>query len=467
MVSSEYKKITEYLSRMGRGDFSAFGDIYTMYEKRVYFLCCKITGKKRESEDLTRETFIYVYNNIGSISNPTVFDKWLYVAASNRCKIFLKRADPEKYSSYEDSDDVPSQNIEALLNADAETAAREVNTFKVTVDKMKATDRMIVSMPDKIRLAFMHCYFSGLSFEEIAQVEGVSVNAVKNRLLKARELLTEQIEILCAQGLNLDGLIPAMTYMLETMSSSVIVPREISLAVSAQSGVTCISGESEAIINDPFLTKPPVSSAQTSRYAQTPAPGASYQNQESAAEPHVDDTADDEDDDDDYEDVRRVHSPEKMSLTVKILIGIICVLVVAIGVIAVVIFAGHKKEDTTNPDSVVTTAAETTTKKKETAAKAKETTTVAETTTKAPETTTKAKETTTKAPETTTQVSIRVNENNNPGNDNNNNNNNNNGNNNNNNNNNNDSNNNDEPNVPAGNEPDNFPAADDNNNGAD
>ena len=100
MVSSEYKKITEYLSRMGRGDFSAFGDIYTMYEKRVYFLCCKITGKKRESEDLTRETFIYVYNNIGSISNPTVFDKWLYVAASNRCKIFLKRADPEKYSSY-------------------------------------------------------------------------------------------------------------------------------------------------------------------------------------------------------------------------------------------------------------------------------------------------------------------------------------------------------------------------------
>ena len=47
MVSSEYKKITEYLSRMGRGDFSAFGDIYTMYEKRVYFLCCKITGKKR------------------------------------------------------------------------------------------------------------------------------------------------------------------------------------------------------------------------------------------------------------------------------------------------------------------------------------------------------------------------------------------------------------------------------------
>ena len=460
MVSSEYKKVTEYLSRMGRGDFSAFGDIYTMYEKRVYFLCCKITGKKRESEDLTRETFIYVYNNIGSISNPTVFDKWLYVAASNRCKIFLKRADPEKYSSYEDSDEIPSQNIEALLNADAETAAREVNTFKVTVDKMKATDRMIVSMPDKIRLAFMHYYFSGLSFEEIAQVEGISVNAVKNRLLKARELLTGQVETLCSQGLNLDGLVPAMTYMLETMSSSVIVPREISLAVSAQSGVTCISGESEAVINDPFLNKPPVSSAQPSRYTQTPAPGASYQNQKRAAETLVDDTADDEDDDDDYEDVRRVHSPEKMSPTVKILIGIICVLVVAIGVIAVVIFAGHKKEDTTNPDSVVTTAAETTTKKKETTTKEKETTTVAETTTKAPETTTKAPETTTKAPETTTQVSIRVNENN-PGNENNNNNDNNN-----NDNNNNDVNNNDEPNVPADNEPGNLPAADDNINGA-
>lgn len=407
MVSSEYKKVTEYLSRMGRGDLTAFGDIYTMYEKRVYFLCCKITGKKRESEDLTRETFIYVYNNIGSISNPTVFDKWLYVAASNRCKIFLKRADPEKYSSYEDSDEIPSQNIEALLNLDAETAAKEVNSFRVTVDKMKATDRMIVAMPDKVRLAFMHYYFSGLSFEEIAQVEGITVNAVKNRLLEARARLSEQAEALSAQGLNLEGLVPAMTYMLETMSSSVIVPREISLAVSAQSGITCISGESEAVINDPFISRNPANSpAAPSPYQQNVNFNNVNNNPPSPAEDE-DDGYDDGDDD----ELQSVHRPEKMSPTVKILIGIICVLVVAIGVIAVVIFTGHKKEDTTKPDSAVTTAAETTTKKKETTTKEKETTTVAETTTKAPETTTKAPETTTKAPETTTQVSIRVTEN--------------------------------------------------------
>ena len=233
------------------------------------------------------------------------------------------------------------------------------------------------------------------------------MNAVKNRLLEARARLSEQAEALSAQGLNLEGLVPAMTYMLETMSSSVIVPREISLAVSAQSGITCISGESEAVINDPFISRNP---------ANNPAAQSPYQQNVNFNNVNNNPPAPAEDEDDGYDDgdddeLQSVHRPEKMSPTVKILIGIICVLVVAIGVIAVVIFTGHKKEDTTKPDSAVTTAAETTTKKKETTTKEKETTTVAETTTKAPETTTKAPETTTKAPETTTQVSIRVTEN--------------------------------------------------------
>jgi len=391
MVSSEYKKITEYITRLGRGDKTAFADIYTMYERRVYFLCCKLTGRKLEAEDLTRETFIYVYNNINSISNPAVFDKWLYVAASNRCKIFLKRADAEKYASYEDSDAEGSVSIEDMMNADAETAARNAGTFKITVDKMKAADRIIGAMPDKLRIAYMHCYFSGLSLDEIAQVEGISLNAVKNRLIAARDHIQAQVDLLAQNGIDMSFFVCAAAYMFETMSSSVRVPGSIAASVSAQLGINCVAGEPRTYETGAGI---PFTAQRTQ--PDYPAP------------PQPDETEDgeddiDEDDEEDDEDVQSVHRPEKMSPTVKILIGIICVLVVAIGVIAVVIFAGGKKDDNGTTNDAPTTAA--TTERK------KETTTIAETTT-VPETTTQP-ETTTKSETTTQPVAIVVTENNN------------------------------------------------------
>lgn len=384
MVSSEYKKITEYISRLARGDKSAFGNIYTMYERRVYFLCCKLTGKKLEAEDLTRETFIYVYNNISSISNPAVFDKWLYVAASNRCKIFLKRLDTEKYSAYEDSDAEPAVNIDGILNADAETAANNAGTFKITVDKMKAADRIIGAMPDKLRIAYMHYYFSGLSFDEIAQVEGISLNAVKNRLIAARNHVRAQVDMLAQNGISMDFFVCAAAYMFETMSSSVRVPGRIAASVSAQLGVNCTPGES-AVYDAGQGAGVPISQSRNEpqQYPQS-------------VQPEVIEDEEDNDEDDDEDDIQSVHRPEKMSTTVKILIGIICVLVVAIGVIAVVIFAGGKKDDGGSTADRNTPIAQQT---KETTTERKETTTKAETTTE--------KETTTQ-PETTTQTAIIV-----------------------------------------------------------
>lgn len=384
MVSSEYKKITEYISRLARGDKSAFGDIYTMYERRVYFLCCKLTGKKLEAEDLTRETFIYVYNNISSISNPAVFDKWLYVAASNRCKIFLKRLDTEKYSSYEDSDTEPAVNIDGILNADAETAANSAGTFKITVDKMKAADRIIGAMPDKLRIAYMHYYFSGLSFDEIAQVEGISLNAVKNRLIAARDHVRAQVDALAQNGIAMDFFVCAAAYMFETMSASVRVPGRIAASVSAQLGVNCTPVDS-AVYESANGAGVPISQSRNEP-----------QQYQQSAQPAVIEDDEEDDDDDDDDEVQSVHRPEKMSTTVKILIGIICVLVVAIGVIAVVIFAGGKKDDggsTADNNAPVAVQKETTTEKRET-------TTKAETTTE--------KETTTAQPETTTQTAINV-----------------------------------------------------------
>ena len=57
MTSSDYRKLSALLSAMKDGAREAFADVYAMYEKKVYFLCCKILKSKGDAKKLTIDIF--------------------------------------------------------------------------------------------------------------------------------------------------------------------------------------------------------------------------------------------------------------------------------------------------------------------------------------------------------------------------------------------------------------------------
>ena len=61
MTSSDYRKLSALLSAMKDGAREAFADVYSMYEKKVYFLCCKILKSKSDAKKLTIDVFNYAY----------------------------------------------------------------------------------------------------------------------------------------------------------------------------------------------------------------------------------------------------------------------------------------------------------------------------------------------------------------------------------------------------------------------
>src|ERR1044072_4648435 len=59
-------------------DQQAFDELYQKYHERVYSICLRMTQNAFESEDLTQDVFIRLFQTIGSFRGESAFTTWLY-----------------------------------------------------------------------------------------------------------------------------------------------------------------------------------------------------------------------------------------------------------------------------------------------------------------------------------------------------------------------------------------------------
>ena len=120
MTSSDYRKLSVLLANMKNGSRESFASVYAMYEKKVYFLFCKLLGSKALASDMTVELFDYVYLKFSSIDDPIDFEKWLYSVVFSRARQYLLTKRPEEFGDYFDTDSPAGENVDILLVQDAD-----------------------------------------------------------------------------------------------------------------------------------------------------------------------------------------------------------------------------------------------------------------------------------------------------------------------------------------------------------
>lgn len=387
MTSSEYRKLSLLLTDIKNGSREAFAQIYLMYEKKVYFLFCKLLKSKSLAKQMTIEFFAYIYLQAATYGNADTFEKWLYATLFSKCRRYLTDNQPEVFGDYTDTDSLAGDGIDAILSRDSDEMIKFPDGIDISVDMMQTVDSILSEIPLKLRIAVLQYYFCGFEFQEMAASEHISLMAVKNRLYKAHIRLETEEHKYSEIGYDCDGIVIFMPDVLSTMADSIVIPSDIASGVTSRTGVNCLTkantdGSETAYINLPQTKKS--GNYVTTKYAR-PAP-----------------------------------PPEKsvfdnMTPTVKVLTAIVALLVIIGGTVAVVLAVQNNNRQnnpenttlgtvTTTLQSVVTTLPETTTEPEtttvpETTTEA-ETTTVPETTTQ-PETTTKPETTT--VPETTTE----------------------------------------------------------------
>ena len=146
----------------------AFGRLVEMYSPQVRRFLLNLTkGDAVLTDDLSQETFIKAYISIRSFKGLSHFSTWLYKIAVNESLSFLEREKRRDAVSL-DSDETPSY-VRALYADDSVDGAALQQKLM----------RAIASLPEKQRIVFNMKYFDDMKYEQMSEILGTSVGALK------------------------------------------------------------------------------------------------------------------------------------------------------------------------------------------------------------------------------------------------------------------------------------------------
>ena len=163
------------------GNEGAFNFLMNKYYPRVYASLFSFTKSKEDSEDLTQQTFVKVWQQIQSFRGDSAFFTWVYRIAINLAKNYVASSGYKKQKVNSSIDqleiDISSnENIESML------------IHSQSLDDIKD---FINTMPEALKTAFTLRESEGKSYEEISIITETPIGTVRSRIFRARESIVD------------------------------------------------------------------------------------------------------------------------------------------------------------------------------------------------------------------------------------------------------------------------------------
>ena len=143
-----------------------FNLLVRAYQQRVYWHVRKMVIDHDDADDITQEVFIKIHKNVENFREDSLLYTWIYRIATNECLNFLQR---KKRRFFLPIGDVSSELASKLDNSP------HVSGDEIQLKLQKA----LLKLPDKQRVVFNMKYYDDLSYEEISEITGTSIGALK------------------------------------------------------------------------------------------------------------------------------------------------------------------------------------------------------------------------------------------------------------------------------------------------
>ena len=198
-VESSIDPDARLMLRVRDDDAFAFEELVRRYQNRLLAVLEHAVGSREQAEDLVQETFLRVFRARKTYRADAKFSTWVFTIAHNVAKNSnRRRARRKEVSAQRDSstDSAPA-GIEGLAQANSGwMPARRL-------DKSEASQMVrlaLESLSERQRVALLLTKFENMSYQDVAETMGLSVQAVKSLLFRARINLKSMLEPYVEQG---------------------------------------------------------------------------------------------------------------------------------------------------------------------------------------------------------------------------------------------------------------------------
>jgi RNA polymerase sigma-70 factor (ECF subfamily) len=173
-----------------KGDATAFEELVNRYEGKIFRLTQNITQNQSDAEDAMQDAFLKAFQHLKDFEGGSRFYTWLVRIAVNEALMRLRKRRPNQVSI--------DEPVSSHDGADETPLAMQIRDWGPSPEQRYAQSEMggilskvIEQLEPIYRVVFLLRDVEDISTEETAKIVGISVPAVKSRLLRARLRLRE------------------------------------------------------------------------------------------------------------------------------------------------------------------------------------------------------------------------------------------------------------------------------------
>lgn len=170
------------------GDLTAFDQLVSRYERKIFRLTMNITQNREDAEDAMQEAFLKSYQHLSEFQGGSRFYTWLVRIAVNQALMKLRKRRPNQISLDEPATSDDADVFKQIADWGPSPEQRYAQT-----ELREILDKAIAKLEPDYRTMFLLRDVEGISTEEAAQLLDISVPAVKTRLLRARLKLRQML----------------------------------------------------------------------------------------------------------------------------------------------------------------------------------------------------------------------------------------------------------------------------------
>jgi RNA polymerase sigma-70 factor (ECF subfamily) len=177
----------DLVARSRGGDFDSFNQLILRWERPIYALAYRVIGREEDARDVCQETFLRAFRALPGFKGQAKFSSWLYRIALNLCRDWIRRQrrsptvqlaeglDPGEIAAEQG----PVESIEDLVSR------RELSAV---------VEEAMALLPEEQRTAIVLKEYHGMTFQEIADLQGCPLSTVKTRVYQGLSVLRRHLE---------------------------------------------------------------------------------------------------------------------------------------------------------------------------------------------------------------------------------------------------------------------------------
>lgn len=174
----------ELIAKAVRGREDGFEELVRRYQRPITGYVFRMLGNYESALDVSQEVFIKVYNSLERYSSEYKFSTWLYRIAHNAAIDHMRRNSVNQQS-------LETENADGAYQLQIESPNPSPEQDHERSEWRTEIDAVVKRLPGAYRELILLRHSQDLSYDEIADVTGLPLGTVKNRLFRAREMMRE------------------------------------------------------------------------------------------------------------------------------------------------------------------------------------------------------------------------------------------------------------------------------------